>query len=404
MFLLLFSFRSVGAQQTHFIYIQTDNKQPFYIRYEKKIYSSSVSGYLIIPKLTDGNYDFLIGFPKNEWPEQNIHCVVNKKDLGYILKNFGERGWGFFNMQNMEVLMALKKEPEGNTAVAEYRTDAFSTVLSNVVNDPSIRQKEVIKDQEEIKTAEAVTLPPAIQEHAPDKQAVLHLQRSEIITVLKTINKEGTQLVYIDKTPDGNDTITIFIPPGVKQVSTQTAEVKKIPDLDIRQTPMDRVETVEKAPEQKIPVTITTVPVKDISKEDTKKTADKKFIDIELPNPNSSDTNREVVKSISPKVVLANTDCKATASEDDFLKLRKKMAAAENDEAMITAAKKVFRSKCFITEQIKNLSVLFLTDAGKFMFFETAYPFVTDSSNFVLLQGQLTEDTFISRFKTMVRH
>src|SRR5882757_6295280 len=84
---------SAHAQQNHFKYIQADNRQPFYIKLDKKILSSSASGYLIIPKLQEGNYTLTIGFPKNEWPEQNVTCSVNKKDAGYLLKNFGDKGW-----------------------------------------------------------------------------------------------------------------------------------------------------------------------------------------------------------------------------------------------------------------------------------------------------------------------
>ena len=41
------------AQQFHFVYLQTDNKQPFYVRINEKLYSSSASGYVVIPKLIE---------------------------------------------------------------------------------------------------------------------------------------------------------------------------------------------------------------------------------------------------------------------------------------------------------------------------------------------------------------
>ena len=50
-----------------------------------------------------------------------------------------------------------------------------------------------------------------------------------------------------------------------------------------------------------------------------------------------------------------NSDCKDFATENDFLKLRKKMAAENNTDAMIIAAKKYFKSRCFTTEQIKAI-------------------------------------------------
>ena len=422
--ILTFSLPSAKAQQTHFIYIQTENKQPFYIRYDKKIYSSSVSGYLIIPKLTDGNYDLQLGFPRNEWPEQDIHCAINKKDIGYLLKNFGEKGWGFMNMQNSEVLMAVKKDADAGARPTEYKTDAFSNVLSNVVNDPSIRQKDPVTEQEAAKATEPIVAettkkempivaqpikkeepvivqPVKKEEPIVVKEALPVVRRSEIGTLLKTTGKEGTQLIYVDRMEGAADTIRIFIPADNKLLAEKSAEKKQEPLIDI-ENPANVPEVKKTDPAVE--------PIKPPKKAD-KKPADKKFIDMELPNPNSVDTGKIGVTPVTTqatvpvkKMSLPNTDCKASASEDDFLKLRKKMAAADNDEVMVTVAKKVFKAKCFSTEQVKNLSVLFLKDKGKYDFFEAAYPFVSDSGNFPDLQAQLTEEYFITRFKAMVRH
>jgi hypothetical protein len=55
--LLFFSFLiflGSHAQQNHFIYIQTENKQPFYVKLDKQLFSSAASGYIILPKLKEG--------------------------------------------------------------------------------------------------------------------------------------------------------------------------------------------------------------------------------------------------------------------------------------------------------------------------------------------------------------
>ena len=99
-----------------------------------------------------------------------------------------------------------------------------------------------------------------------------------------------------------------------------------------------------------------------------------------------------------------NSDCKTNASDDDFFKLRKKMAAEKNDEAMVKVAKKAFRTRCFSTDQVKNLSSLFLKDEGRYNFFDAAYPFVSDSAVFPSLENQLTDPYYITRFKAMIHH
>ena len=58
------------------------------------------------------------------------------------------------------------------------------------------------------------------------------------------------------------------------------------------------------------------------------------------------------------------------------------MAAETNDDGMVNEAKKYFKTKCFTVSQVKNLSALFLNDAGKYKFFDTAYTYVADIENF----------------------
>src|SRR5215217_3661055 len=91
---LVLSCAGLKAQQNHFIYIQTENKQPFYLKLDQKIYSSTASGYLLVPKLKDGNYNLAIGFPRSEWTEQRMSCTIENNDLGFLLKNFDNKGWG----------------------------------------------------------------------------------------------------------------------------------------------------------------------------------------------------------------------------------------------------------------------------------------------------------------------
>jgi hypothetical protein len=97
-----------------------------------------------------------------------------------------------------------------------------------------------------------------------------------------------------------------------------------------------------------------------------------------------------------------NPDCKEYASEDDFLKLRRKMVAESNEDDMIKVAKKAFKIKCFTTDYIKNLSALFLKDQAKYNFFDAAYPYVSDSGIFSILENQLSDAYYIKRFKAMI--
>ncbi len=406
------------AQQNRFVYIQTENRQPFYVKVDKKLFSSSASGYIIIPKLTDGAYSFSIGFPKSEWPEQQINCTVDKKDAGYLLKNFGDKGWGLFNLQTMEVSMA-GSGAANNTPSGENRDDAFSNILSTVAKDSTIRKKPPVVKADPppavVATPEpAKATPPVVAVQEPVKtDPVISKPADRVRKILDVVGQAGLERIYVVENGGTGDTVRIFIPVVKEPVVTETPKVNTPAPVVTDEKPADTVRAVM------------TIPAKQVAEPDKPK---EKFIDMELPNPNAKqppgkeepgkDTVIEVKKQVEPPkqevkepqpaakptVQMVNSDCKETATDDDFMKLRKKMAAADNDDDMVAVAKKVFRSKCFTTEQIRNLSVLFLKDDGKYKFFDAAYPRVHDSEHFSELQAQLTQEYYINRFKAMIRH
>jgi hypothetical protein len=375
LFVFLFSFINAKAQQPHFIYIQTENKQPFYVKLDNTIYNSTESGYVIISKLLDSIYNFTVGFSKNEWPQQNFSCTINKKDEGYVLKNFGDKGWALFNLESMDVIMATTSADEKNI-VKEERTDSFSNMLSAVVHDPSIKQKEIVKPEINKDTVAIDTFKTQV---AVVNTPTEIIAKSTVTKISQNINSDGAELVYFDN--DNKDTIKLFIPADKIALSTQPKEVEKI-------TPVAEVQNTNSTI-----ATDTTLKVI---------TASKAKLDTITPLPNQT---KKIIADDSKVKITANTNgCKNFASEEDFLKLRKKMASADTDDDMIGIAKKVFKLKCFATSQIRNLGFLFLKDEGKYKFFDMAYSFVSDPENFDSLQSELSDEYYINRFKVMVKH
>ena len=78
------------------------------------------------------------------------------------------------------------------------------------------------------------------------------------------------------------------------------------------------------------------------------------------------------------------------------------MASEENDEAMIDEAKKIYKTKCFTVEQLRNLSALFLTSAAKYQFFDASYSHVSDKQHFASLQSEIKDEYYLKRFKALV--
>ncbi len=94
---------------------------------------------------------------------------------------------------------------------------------------------------------------------------------------------------------------------------------------------------------------------------------------------------------------------KPTAGNDGFLKTRSDMAAAANEEDMLRIAKLAFKTKTYTTQQIKNLSVLFLSEKEKFRFFEMAKSNISDNNEFPSLQSQLSQPEIIEKFKSLIK-
>lgn len=436
---------SAIAQQNHFVYIQSDNKLPFYVKLNDKLYSSSAAGYAIIPKLQKGSYEFAIGFPKNEWPQQRITVEV-EGDAGFMLKNFNEKGWALYNIQTMNVSMGNASAGNNTVVKNNQQEDNFTNTLSGVVNTPistpvenskkeinppvttNVKTEEIPplkvvptvdkKNDSPIQDIQLGNTTPVTNNNATNQPNSANLPvNTNIAVVNKVIDKAGSALVYVDNS-NGKDTIRIFIPAEPVVENTTTSSVS------------NPISTIVKDKKEEVGV--------------TKPSSDKKFLDIELENPNknavpTTSTNNpasatvqtpiqteagtttietpktgvtmDVIKTAEKKTttdsvltkLTFNSDCKAIASNDDFFKIRKRMAAENSDDDMVTAAKKLFKAKCYSTQQIQNLSVLFLSDKGKYNFFDAAYPFIHDPHNFTSLQSQLKDEYYITRFKAMIR-
>lgn len=377
---LLFFTIAAFSQRLYFIYVQAEPAQPFFIKMGDKVSSSSSTGYLILPRLKDSSYQFSLGFPQNKWPEQRFKIDVRGKDRGFMLRNFGEKGWGLYDLQTLTILMA---EPPADKAAAAglKEVSAFTDVLAKAANDPSLREKPVLvsaaqpaagngdtqhseptviravsRDEPEIKKEEMPLVSPEIISQTTEAGPLPEGEYKPSVVTRKSESSttEGFGLSFIDEYADGTtDTIRIVIP---NQRSLAAA--------------------------------ITGVPPKE----------EKKFLDI------TTDDSNIPAGSAATSAPPARNYCADTASESDFRKLRRRMAGQNNDDDMVSEAVKYFRSKCFSVEQIKNLSSLFLFDSGKYKLFDAAYAHVSDVENFAGLQSGLSDKYYINRFQAMLRN
>ncbi len=435
---LLFISTASFSQKVYFVYLQSEPEQAFFVKMNGKIHSSTASGYLILPKLVDSSYNFTVGFPQNKWPDQQFEVAVKAKDHGYLLKNFGEKGWGLFDLQTLSVQMSAAATPKTSILTEKIEVSPFTEILSKAADDPTLKERPVVAKTAEKKPEEKVIAkapekqpvaetvkeqPVVVTEKAPvvvnttaanteaavvktpeaEKPVVAEPQATAVVEV-KTEEKyqqsvvklnseyassEGVGIVYIDEHANGlKDTINILIPsprPAVSQAQP-VKEEKRF--LDISSAP-DTQQTVTPVVKEEVakPVAV---------EAELAKTTPAETKEVETRPTETKST------AIKPAVAKTNS-CKEIAQESDFLKLRKKMAAETDDDDMVDQARKYFKTKCFTTAQIKNLGALFLDDLGKYKFFDMSYVFVADMENFASLQSELKGEYYVNRFKSMLR-
>ncbi|MGE9314903.1 DUF4476 domain-containing protein [Niabella sp. CJ426] len=388
--LTLLSFVGFGqgyqVQSKYFVYLQTEPAQPFYIKINGQQISANASGYLILPQLKDGDYKLTVGFPDSKTAEQRFDFKIDSKDKGYLIKDYGNDGWGLFDLQTMAVQKALKGneevvtakttppapkvEPKKETTPADGVSD-FTKVLSQAANDPSLLEKPKPQPVEE-KPVAVVTPPPAENKQPAtiqERPVVRVPESSGTAEPVQTKTSKGVTVVYDDRNESGQvDPITIFIPEPRSGGPKEPAPVPAPP------TERGNKEAAV---------------VKEIAQPGFK-------VEEKATITQPANTENTVAKTI-------NAACKAVATEDDFLKLRRSMASESNDDSMIAQASKAFKAKCYTTAHIKYLSSMFLSNAGKYNFYAAAYPFIADRENFASLASEIKDGAYRDKFNALVQ-
>jgi hypothetical protein len=423
------------AQKNHFIALQSENKQPFYAKIDTRVFNSSPAGHLIIPKLVDSNYRILIGFPKNAVPEQTFSIAITK-DIGFILRIGKDKGLYLSNSQTAQTISPAISAPADFVLKDTFGTyskkdDNFSKLMAQVVNDSGVMEKmnfdepkkEVVRsdtgNNKSTQNPEIATVEPKkkvdtsqIKQITTIESKLKPIQNGDSSTIVRankkkldqqkkssTIKtpekKEGPKrsvvrkileqrkdsvlaLVYEDFIKEGQkDTINIFIPLDSNISSAQQA-VALNDNAGHQEAGL--------AGDKKINETVS-------SSSGFKK------------DSATSDSIKSQVTEKTPlfRSVILSNNCKVSATDYDVDKLRIKILAIEDEDDKISSAKKIFKLKCFTTNQIKALSEVFDKDAGKYKLFDAAYSYVSDAANFNQLQSLLKDEYYINRFRAMIK-
>jgi len=465
--ILLFLLTGFGAfsQKDYFIYIQTDNSQPFYLLMDGKTYSSSDHGYLILSGLQGQAYQFVIGFPKNAFPEQNFILNIYNKDAGYQLKNFTDKGWGLVNYQTSEATMNRNSE-RGNSMISGTRkTDNFSVLLSNVVNDTSILYESVTPQIAVVQTAAASAQQPAATQadtaqaskEQPAAQAAsnspIPTQGTGTAAVAPVAAVTAATATSNNATTDASKQVAdtaakaavVAAEPLIAAKTDTLATEKKITsDSTVAKVAVKTDSAVAVVPAKpmlssvkKISVSSSEIALEEVYIDSTSSGVDTIRVATPLINETivqtpvavgtavapvavtpaetlkadtthkketaDADTTVAITKPVAHHAQINNSDCKNTATDADIDKLRVKLLSLNDLDEKIATTKKLLKSKCFTVKQLKAISELFAEDESMYQLFETAYPFTLDTYNYFTLEDLLKSDYYRDRFKAMIR-
>lgn len=456
LFFAFMSYMLLGySQKVYFIYIQSETGKPFTVQMNEQKFTSAPSGYLILSKLRDSTYSFSVSFLEQKSSGHNFTIVVSKKDHGYLLKNFGDKGWGLFDMQTMEIQMTqgeLKKEAASKTESKE--ASDFTNILSKAADDPSLKETpappkvqepQTVTEEKKIEKTVVVTGDQSTGKSAEDTKVKEKPVAPAIVEPKTPVEEKPANKTPVSEQKTGNSNneegkSDLPLAPSKEKTITDEkvnkTEAKPAGEKAKEENVIQQPVVEEKANEYKTSVvtrksessttegfglTFTDlysdgmtdtirilIPnskpvVSPVATEKQEQKEEKKFLETDITatagvkTPQPQDNYPEAVKKAS------SNNCSSVADENDFLRTRKKMASETSDDNMIAEAKKIFKTKCFSTAHIKNLSLLFLNDKGKYDFFDAAYGNISDLGNFPSLESELKDLYYINRFKAMLR-
>lgn len=440
------------SSQRYFIYIQNEAGSPFYVKTHDQLLSGSPAGYIILPQLKGGKQTFSIGFPKNEYPEEQFSLNVGD-DQGYLLKADGEKKFVLYNMADFSLVKPLGKkaaEPEAviapsPLAAAVEDTPTTAPLPDTAHADSNVAAATAPADDPFSHMLDAVTgNGPAPAQHddsasspagaaegsdisTTDTQAVVSVQQTpapvdsssqNVLAAAVPDNEQGT--LSPGPTDSGStvapdETAQSKAAQGQKQDSNG-ADLQFINFDNLTVTPVTgsgkaadaKIAVDQPAADSEASVAIQEEPQDKPShrKRQKDKEAEDSLSGIANTNAGAVSTPADSPQENTTATVpapIANSDCEQVADDDEFQKVRRKMASQHTEEGMLRLAERYFKSECFTTTQIQSLVYLFMSNENRYKFLDMGYAHASDASQYPRLEKVLTDNYYKDRFRAMVK-
>lgn len=373
----MMAFQCLRAQ--HYIFIEADGQQPFYLKQGNTMVSSSAAGFLILPKIKATEMEFSIGFPKNVYPEVAFYINGTDRDRGFQLKQMEGQGWSLFDRTSLEVIKGeVPQSAPIEMKLPQKEEGSFAQLLATATDDKSLLERIPKKDSvEKASLNKSITkagLPTfVVKSGLKDSLGTKDKVILPPISISAQMEDTGVKrLVYVEKTIKGtDDTIAVDI------------EKKKI---------VAAIESFSQPKDGALIAPPSNVIANPLVSPDTISHAGKPIVDTD-----SSKTNVQVSKA-SPIIVCD----RPIADYKDIRALQKKLLGIATDEDQRNYAVKAFGRKCFNTKQALEIGWFFVDETSRLQLFKSLKPLIADKDSFGNLEVSFLKEENITAFRALV--
>jgi hypothetical protein len=377
MLLATMAFQGLSAQ--HYIFIEADGQQPFYLKQGNTTKSSSAAGFLIIPKITASEMEFSIGFPKNIYPEVSFYISGTDRDRGFQLKMMEGQGWSLFDRTSLEVIKGgVPKASPIELQLPQKEEGSFAKLLATATDDQSLLERMPKKDSikkaspgKSITKAEvtAVATKSGLKDSLGKKDKII---LPEMSLSAQMENADVKRLVYVEKTvKGGSDTINV--------------EIEKKKTVEVSEplaTPKDST---------LIPSSPTTIASPSGSSDS--------IAQLNKPGADTDSSKANIQVSKASPIIVCD---RPIADYKDIRALQKKLLGISSEDEQRNYAVKAFGQKCYNTKQALEIGWFFLEETSRLQLFKALKPLIADKASFGNLEASFLKEENIIAFRALV--
>lgn len=358
LFLSLFGYVPFLLAQ-HYIFIEAEGQQPFYLKKSGETYSSTATGFIILSKLNAKDIEFIIGFPNNLFPEVAFKVNGLVKDRGFYLKQTEGKGWVLLDRSNSELISGGMVQAK--TIITSSSTSTgFAELLADATGDKTLVDRSSL-----------VSVPAA----KPVAASIKSKSTSPVIkgqTNPKQIDKSGGLGVirsYIQSDDSSALRITYFEKGAKENWDTIYVEIEKMLEKAISQPLMKM----------------------DLSSNQEMSLQKEEKESGNLVTPSNLNTN------------LASDCVNPIALPKDIRELQRRISRSSSFEEQIEIAIKSLSEKCYTTKQIKELGASFLDEQNRLTFYARARKWVVDPALYSELEQSFLQESSVKAFREMMK-